>query len=91
MDFFGIGPMEILVILVVALLVFGPKKLPGVAKSLRKGVDSFRKAASEITEEARKELELDENEEKQLSAQSRQGKTARSARPRGEEAHGGEG
>ncbi len=45
---FGIGMPELLVILVVALLVVGPKKLPDLAKSLGKGMREFRKATDEI-------------------------------------------
>jgi sec-independent protein translocase protein TatA len=39
-----IGVPEMLVILVIALLVFGPKKLPGLGKSLGEGLTSFKRA-----------------------------------------------
>ena len=38
----GIGPMEIVVVLVIGLLVLGPKRLPGMAKSVGTGVREFR-------------------------------------------------
>jgi sec-independent protein translocase protein TatA len=38
----GIGPMEIIVVLVIGLLVLGPKRLPGMAKSVGTGVREFR-------------------------------------------------
>ncbi len=45
---FGIGLPELLVILVVALFVVGPKKLPGVARSLGQGVSELKRAAGEV-------------------------------------------
>jgi sec-independent protein translocase protein TatA len=39
---FGIGPMELIVVLVVALLIFGPKRLPGVGRSLGRGMREFK-------------------------------------------------
>lgn len=46
---FGLGMMEIALILVVALLVFGPKKLPEIGKGLGQGIKEFKKAGQEIT------------------------------------------
>ncbi|KIX12811.1 twin-arginine translocase TatA/TatE family subunit [Dethiosulfatarculus sandiegensis] len=48
---FGIGLPELMIILVVALLVVGPKKLPDLAKSLGKGLSEFRRATDEIKSE----------------------------------------
>ncbi len=52
----SIGPAEIVIVLVIALLVFGPKRLPQMGKSLGRGVREFRKAA----DTAKSELGLGE-------------------------------
>lgn len=48
---FGIGMTELLVILTIALIVIGPKKLPELARSLGKGLAEFRRASSEMRRE----------------------------------------
>ena len=54
---FGIGMPELIIIMVVALLVIGPKKLPDLARALGRGMAEFRKATQEIKES----LELDDD------------------------------
>jgi len=53
---FGIGLPELIIILVIALIVIGPNKLPDVARALGKGMAEFRKATQEIKDS----LDLDE-------------------------------
>jgi TatA/E family protein of Tat protein translocase len=48
---FGIGMTELLVILTIALVVIGPKKLPELARSLGKGLAEFRRASTEMRRE----------------------------------------
>jgi Tat protein translocase TatB subunit len=58
---FGIGMPELLLILALALIVLGPKKLPELAKALGKGLAEFRRATDEIKDEFRQmEQEIDE-------------------------------
>jgi TatA/E family protein of Tat protein translocase len=45
---FGLGMQELLVILVIALIVVGPKKLPDIAKSLGRGLAEFKRTADEF-------------------------------------------
>lgn len=47
---FGIGTGEILLIMILALLVFGPKKLPDLGASLGKTIKEFRKSTKDITD-----------------------------------------
>lgn len=50
MGFMGLGPAELFIILVIAVVVFGPGKLPELGNSLGKSIKEFRKATSEFTE-----------------------------------------
>ena len=45
---FGIGMQELLLILVIALIVLGPKKLPDVAKALGKALNEFKRATNDL-------------------------------------------
>lgn len=54
---FGIGTNELIVILIIALLIFGPTKLPELAKSTGKAINEFRKASSGILDEEEKKSE----------------------------------
>lgn len=69
---FGIGPTELIIILVIALLVLGPKRLPELAAGLGKGLAEFRRATADIN------AELDETR-RALEEQSRE--VARAAQP----------
>jgi sec-independent protein translocase protein TatA len=48
-----IGPMEIILVLAIALLVLGPSKLPEIGKSLGSSIREFRKAATDVQESVR--------------------------------------
>jgi TatA/E family protein of Tat protein translocase len=50
---FGIGMPELLVILGLALIVLGPKRLPEIARALGKGMSEFRRATDELKNELR--------------------------------------
>jgi len=53
---FGIQPIHILIIIVVALLIFGPKRLPDMGRSVGKALSEFRSGAKEMTDGFRQEV-----------------------------------
>ncbi len=53
----SVGTPEILLILVIALLLFGPQKLPELGKSLGRAIREFKKASSELQETIEREVE----------------------------------
>lgn len=59
---FGIGMPELMVILVVALIFLGPKRLPEIARALGKGLAEFRRATSDVSSEIQKAQRAIENE-----------------------------
>ena len=67
----SLGPMELIIIAVIALLVFGPKKLPELGSGLGKAIKDFKSAMSETTEQitkpepqAKEEKKEDKKDEK---------------------------
>ena len=67
---FGIGMPELIVIFIVALLVFGPKKLPELGKSLGRGLAEFKRATEEIKNEISSEVHEIEKQAADLKSQA---------------------
>jgi Tat protein translocase TatB subunit len=78
----SIGPLEILVVAVVALIVFGPERLPDIARTVGRTASNLRRMASEVREEF--EFGLDDDDDLEPPASSR-------PRRRGAEAGGRDG
>lgn len=87
---FGIGMPELIIILVIALIVIGPQKLPDIAKSLGKGLAEFKKASDDfqrnIHEEASKEPEKPASTQQVASSDKPHVDTAAAEQPKPEEA-----
>jgi sec-independent protein translocase protein TatA len=60
MNFMGMGPMELMVILVIAIIIFGPNKIPELGAQVGKGIRDFNRARQQLTQEVTKELDLDD-------------------------------
>ena len=63
MNIFGIGIPEIAVIFVLALLIFGPKRLPQLGKTIGKTLKGLQTASKEFENEINKTLKLNENDD----------------------------
>lgn len=73
---FGIGAPELIVILVVALVVLGPKRLPELARGLGRTLGEFRRATSGVSEELDNARVLLEEEVRQAEHSARAGDKA---------------
>ena len=59
MNFFGMGPLELVLILALALIIFGPDKLPEIAQQVGRAVREIRRLGTEVTDEIQKGIEPD--------------------------------
>ena len=58
-----IGPLEVLLLAVIALVVFGPQKLPEIARSVGKAVTEFRRQAAQVRSEFSSDMDLSDVED----------------------------
>tara|TARA_B100001971_G_C17784131_1_gene331234 strand:+ start:208 stop:429 length:222 start_codon:yes stop_codon:yes gene_type:complete len=72
-DFFSIGIGEILLVLVVAMIIWGPSRIVEVGRTLGKWVHTLRKAAFDLTTQVTKEAEVREREKEHPPQQYKSG------------------
>lgn len=60
MEIFGIGPLELLLVLVISLLVFGPEKLPEVARNIGSLIGAIRRNADDLRESVEQQMGLED-------------------------------
>lgn len=73
---FGLGPAEVILVLVIALIVFGPGRLPEIGQAVGKSIREFRTASSEITQELSREIEATEHAARGDTVSAKQEKPA---------------
>lgn len=64
---FGIGTFEIVIILLIALLILGPKKLPELVKSISKGIREFRRSLIDGGQDDNSEIQNDKKNNSNVS------------------------
>lgn len=88
---FGIGLPELIIILIVALLVVGPAKLPEVARSVGKTLGEFRRMADDVKDTIEQEMAKEDEEKKEEpSGEKEEQKAGEEAAPAEQEKTAGE-
>jgi len=76
---FGIGMPELIVILVIALIVIGPQKLPDIARSLGKGLAEFKRASEDFRQNISEEAKAEDEKENLARAAAEKEKALKDA------------
>jgi sec-independent protein translocase protein TatA len=70
--FGSIGMPELIIILVIALIIFGPRKLPELGRSLGRSIGEFKKASNELRSTLEEEIRLEEQRDQRAATRAEQ-------------------
>src|SRR5262245_63718758 len=70
--FGSIGMPELVIILVIALIIFGPRKLPELGRSLGRSIGEFKKASNELRSTLEEEIRIEEQRDQRTAAKAEQ-------------------
>jgi sec-independent protein translocase protein TatA len=70
--FGSIGMPELIIILVIALIIFGPRKLPELGRSLGRSIGEFKKASNELRSTLEEEIRIEEQRDQRAATRAEQ-------------------